>query len=63
MIPKDFNLNPGGIVGGLACAGGAMALMLLGETTLEIFGMLMSSGIVGGAMAGNFLWKTFRGDE
>ena len=56
---KDMHLNVGGIIGGFVGLGAALAIVFMLRPKEEVgkgFGKLCIFGIIGGAVAGNFLW-------
>jgi hypothetical protein len=65
---KNIDLNPGGLIGALACAGIYAAIVF---PSVDIFSSvditktgywpykLMVFALIGGAFAGNFLWGLF----
>ena len=56
---KNIDLNPGGLIGALACAG-VYAAIVFSSVDIAASGprpiKLITLPLIGGAFAGNFLW-------
>jgi len=60
MRVENFNINPGGIIGALVCGGIAGAFLFLNADAASSRrgpGRLVVLAVIGGAVAGNYLWK------
>ena len=53
---SNFNLNPGGIICGLLGGVGAGVYLYSNTDDAQRIGKLVVACIVGGAVAGNFIW-------
>jgi hypothetical protein len=55
----NINLNLGGLFGALAGFGAAAAIVVLAGGEARVIARIGIFGLIGGALAGNFLWAYF----
>ena len=71
MWVPDIDVNPGGIIGAAAWPCGTVAIAVLsgldppvgGDPVATLLGFLFTTGLVGSAVFGNWLWATAFGHD